>query len=299
MADLKAALKRLRVSQPFNAVATSVARGALGLLGLRSEFLVRHLHRAGEVRCRLPNGRTLELWSRGDDWVSNQLFWRGLSGYEPETVPWFWALARSAQVTLDVGAYVGFYTLLAAHANPAGRVFAFEPHPGAHDRLVRNVARNGIANAECLAVAAGDRDGTAEFFHVGTKVPTSSSLSFEFMKPHAGLRRLMVQVTTLDSFVRERRLTRVDLVKIDTESTESQVLRGMREVLRRDRPAIVCEVLAGREAGAGLAEVLAPLGYRYYLLTADGPVAHETITGHAVWLNYLFTHVDPGSIVRG
>lgn len=296
MADLQAALKRLRVSQPFNAVATSLARGALDLLGLRSEFLIRHLHRAGEVRCRLPNGRTLVMWSRGDDWISNQVFWRGWSGYEPETVPVFYRLATQARTTLDVGAYVGFYALLAAHANPGGLVYAFEPHPAIFPRLEDNVALNCLRNLRCVRAAAGERDGEAELFHVAGEMPSSSSLSQAFMRSAPGLRTSRVPVLTLDGFARENALPGVDLVKIDTESTEPEVLRGMQEILRRDRPAIICEILRGRGAEASLEGILGPLGYRYYLLTPQGPQSRERIEGHCEWLNYLFTGLAPGDL---
>lgn len=298
MHDVRASLKRLRVSQPFNFVATSLVQAVLSAFGMRSEFVIRHLHRAGTVRCRLPNGRILRLWSRGDDWISNQVYWRGWSGYEPETVPLFFRLAVSARVTLDIGAYVGFYALLAAHANPEGRVYAFEPHPGIFPRLERNVALNRLGGVRCVPSAVGDLDGTGELFHVSTAMPSSSSLSREFMEgaPHLGSSR--VAVVTLDRFARENALPRVDLVKIDTEGTEAQVLRGMCETLRRDRPSIVCEVLPGRGAEQPLEAILHPLGYHYYLLTPAGPSPRERIEGHPVWLNYLFTERDPDDVAR-
>src|SRR5262249_7372061 len=116
--------KAIRGSQPFNRIATSIVRALLRGSGRRSEFVIKHLHRVGPVWARLPNGRTLRLWSRGDDWVSNQVYWRGWDGYDPETIPLFFRMARRAQTILDVGAYVGFYTLLAALANPWAGVYA-------------------------------------------------------------------------------------------------------------------------------------------------------------------------------
>ena len=281
------ALKRLRVSQPFNAVATSALRALLGGSGLEWGLAVRHLHRVGTTRCRLPNGRTLRLWSRGDDWISNQVFWRGLKGYEPETVPLFFELASSSEVTIDVGAHVGFYTLLAAHANPAGRVFAFEPHPVAHERLLRNVALNGLSHVECVQAAAGARDGNADLFHVPGGLPSSSSLCFDFMKSRGDVDRTRVDVVALDGFLEERRAGRVGLVKIDTEATEPDVLAGLAGRLRRDRPAIVCEVIKGRGAEEGLTAALHTLEYRFFLLTPDGPRSREKIEGDERCLNYL------------
>jgi FkbM family methyltransferase len=295
---IKSALKKLRSSQPFNFVATSTLRGLSRATGLRTELFVKHVHKVGRVSCELPNGRRLKLWSRGDDWVSNQIYWRGLDGYEPETVPLFFRLASRAGVTMDVGAYVGFFSLLAAHANPNGKVYAFEPLPKIHERLQKNVALNRLSNVECLRAAVGRAEGEAEFFHVDEGLPTSSSLSFEFMRTTRELRSTRVPVIMLDRFIKDKGLGRVDLVKIDTESTEPEVLSGMIEAIRRDRPLIVCEVLKERGSERLLEEILDPLGYRYYHLTPDGPVQKDHVAGHAEWLNYLFTTLGPDQVAR-
>ena len=285
-------IKSLRASQPFNACATRLARWLGTSAGLRSEWLVQHLPRVGSVSADLPNGRTLRLWSRGDDWISNQVFWRGWAGHEPETTRPFFALAQKAAATVDVGAYVGYYALLAAHANPAGRVLALEPLAAIHARLKRHVSQNGLQNVECLMVAAGARDEVATFYHHPHELPTSSSLSGEFFAGVDGIIVTPVPVVTVDRVVRERGVVRVDLVKIDTESTEPDVLDGMRGTLTRDRPWIVCEVLKGRGAEERLGPILEALGYRFYLLTPAGPVPKGRIEGHPQWLNYLFAARD-------
>lgn len=265
----------------------------MSALGRHSELVIKHLHRVGRVQRKLPNGRTLKLWSRADDWVSNQVYWRGWEGYEPETVPLFFRLAARARVTFDVGAYVGYYSLLAAHANPAGRVYAFEPLLPVYERLRHNVALNGLTNVQCIASAVGAEDGTADFYSTATEMPCSSSLSYAFMRSAQRVSRIQVSVLTLDRFICEQQLGRVDLIKIDTESTEPQVLRGLANTLERDRPLIICEVLQGRGSERPLEELLAPLGYRFYLLTPDGPKVRERIKGHPEWLNYLFATLDP------
>ncbi len=286
---MKRALKKLRASQPFNRTVTSTVRGLCRVVGMTPAPVVRHLHRVGTVSCALPNGRVLELWSRGDDWVSNQIYWKGLAGYEPETVSIFLKLTSCARITFDVGAYVGFYTVLAAHANPSGCVYAFEPHPDAYPRLLRNVQLNRLSNVECIQAAVGDVGGTADLYCGPGGLPTSSSLSLDFMRPHGTVQGVRVKVVALDEFVRERGIARVDLLKIDTESTEPRVLQGMLGTLQRDRPSIVCEVLQGGGAEGRLEDILGGLGYRYYLLTPTGPMLVPKIRGHEAWLNYLFT----------
>jgi FkbM family methyltransferase len=296
---LRGRLKRLRSSQPFNRLATAGVRTVLRLVGGAPERVVRHLHRLGPVASRLPNGRVLRLWSRADDWVSNQVYWRGWEGYEPETSPLFYRLAVRAQVTVDLGAHVGFFSLLAAHANPAGRVFAFEPLEKAFVRLQDNVARNGLANVECIRSAAGTATGRAPFFFAELDgIPCSSSLSSDFMKGFGDVAETLVSVLAIDDFVRERGIPRVDLVKADTESTEPDALRGMARTLERDRPAIVCEVLSGRATAAPLEQILRPLGYRFYVLTPEGPRREQSIEGHPEWLNHLFTVTPPDELLR-
>ena len=88
--------------------------------------------------------------------------------------------------------------------------------------------------------AAGDVNGDREMFCGPGELPTSSSLSADFMKATGPLRPMKVHVVTLDEFVRRSRIDHLDLVKIDTESTEPAVLRGMHDTLSRDLPTIVC-----------------------------------------------------------
>lgn len=298
VAITKSGLKKLRASQPFNFITTSTMRALLNAAGLRSERVIKHVHRIGPVHTQLPNGRTVRLWSRADDWVSNQVYWRGWKGYEPETAPLFFRIASRARVTVDIGAYVGYFALLAAHANPNGLVYAFEPLPEVYERLLRNIELNQLANVECIPSAVGDAEGMAEFYFVATDMPCSSSLSVEFMRSAGDVHSVTVPVTTLDRFVRENSLDHIDLVKIDTETTEPQVLRGMAETIRRDHPFIVCEVLKGRGSEQQVEEIVRSFGYRFYQLTPDGPILRDHIEGHPTWLNYLFTILNPDELAR-
>lgn len=281
-------LKRLRAIEPLNRAVTVTVRAVLRSLQLRDDFAVKHLPRMGTTRLVLPNDRVALLRSRGDDWISNQVFWRGWSGYEPETTRVFWQLALSSRLTLDVGAHVGFHSIVAALANEASLVYAFEPLPAVFDRLERNLSINGLRNVVATRAAAGAHDGDADFFHVPDVIPSSSSLSAEFMRGTPGVTSVSVPVVRLDSFLAEHGEPSVDLVKIDTETGELDALSGMVETLRRCQPDIVCEVLT-RSDGDALTRLLAPLGYEFHLLTDRGPQQRSAVIGDPQWLNYLFT----------
>jgi FkbM family methyltransferase len=283
-------LKAIRAYEPLNGAVTAGVRGLLSLMDAKSEFVVRHLPRTGYVTSRLPNGRDLRLWSRGDDWVANQIFWRGWEGYEPEVVSVFFRLATEARVTLDVGAHVGYFTLLAALANPSGMVHAFEPLARVRERLERNVALNALTNVHCHGDAVSDRVGTQQFFDVGGAVPSSASLSHEFATRDRHVAAIAeVSVTSLDAFVERAALSRIDLVKIDTEATEPLVLTGFARTLERDHPDLLCEVLPNYGVETKLDAILKPLGYRYYHLAPNGPTSSPEIRGVRGARNYLFT----------
>ena len=284
----KVPLLALRAWPPVNLAATSFGRLLVRTAGVDDTFLVRHLPRVGLVETTLPDGRVLKLWSHGDEHIPNLVYWRGWSGYEPETTPVFYRLAREARTVLDVGAYVGFHSVLAGLANPRGRVHGFEPLPAAFARLESNVALNRLHNVQCESFAAADYEGRAELM-TEPGLPTSSTLAPGFLPPSDRRSAVEVAVRPLDRYVQERGLAGIDLVKIDTETTEPAVVRGLSRTLERDRPDIVCEVLSGQGTGPALEAALRPLGYRFYLLTPAGPEPVPALSGHPRWLNHLLT----------
>ncbi len=295
-AHLRALLNKLRYSQPFNRLATTSARALARAAGFGTETLARHLHRVDEVRCLLPNGRTLLLSGHADDWVSNRLFWFGFEGYEPETTALFFRAASSARTVLDVGAYVGYFSLLAAHANAQTRILAFEPFPPSHTRLCSNIALNRLSTIETFNVAVGSAPGHADLFvpqDLSLGLPCSISLSEEFMT-QAGvpLRRVSVEVVALDALLDARSVRGVDLVKIDTEGTEHDVLRGLSHTIERDRPAVFLEILSSTDP-APLEAFARKVEYESFHLTPAGPIRRDRIEGHPEWFNYLLLPAGP------
>lgn len=285
--------RRLRNSQPLNYTMTTAVKAAFGPLGEPPEGLTKHLPRVGVVRSRLPNGRVLSLRSPGDEVVTSQVFWRGRSSYEPEAAPVFYEMARGASCVPDVGAHVRFYPLLAAHANPAGRVLAFEPPPEAVGRFRRNIAGNLLTNAELIECAVGGEVGTAAFFHAPDSsegVPSSSGLAGGFFHPPYYVESGVTSepgVTTIDEVVRDRNVPRVDLIKMDTETTGPAVLARAAGVLERDGPDLVFEVLPGRGTGPAITHQLKPLGHTFHLPGENGPEERAEVEGHRTLWNYL------------
>jgi FkbM family methyltransferase len=247
------------------------------------------------VRSALPNGKVFKLLTQGDDWVSNEVFWKGWGGYESETSPVFYELATKAEVVFDVGAHVGYYSILAGLANPASRIYAFEPLPRAVRRFRENLNENKIDNVELIECAVGASPGETPFYcHPDTSggIPSSSGLSNVFFEQPCYVNdgvspRITARVIRLDDFVKERQIGRVDLVKIDTETTEPDVLCGMSATLKRDHPDLIFEVLPWLDTDERIGEILSPLDYRYYLLTDTGAQKKSRIRSDQLHWNYL------------
>ncbi len=212
----------------------------------------------------------------------------GAAGFEQETVGPFSRFVEEASVVLDVGAYTGFYSILAAAINPRARVFAFEPHPRIAARLGRNLDLNENLDVTVLPFAVGRNRGMATFHVGGPGLPSSSSLAPAWDGMY---RSIPVRLTDLDSFAHDWGLERVDVIKIDVESTEQEVILGMPEILERHRPALFIEVLP-QDPDRELSAHLLQMGYLLYYLTFDGPVRENILASTAPFIDHAHTPVN-------
>jgi FkbM family methyltransferase len=177
-------------------------------------------------------------------------------GFELPETEWLLSRARPGTTAIDVGANVGMFTV--PLAGRAARVLALEPAPPNVDRLEENLRRNGLTNVVVRPVAVGEAAGTLvlrlgddPMFHSTTEVGEGRGTGDE----------LQVEATTLDAEWRAAGSPDVSVVKVDVEGGEPPVLRGGRELLAAQKPALLLE--AGTpERLAELESILGPAGYR-------------------------------------
>jgi FkbM family methyltransferase len=214
----------------------------------------------------LPYGAPVTLHARSAPFA----YWSGFATFEPEVVPTFVQLARTASSFVDVGANFGLYSLLARRLRPDAPIAAVEPNPLVADVLEETVRRND-ADVRVVRAALADEAGAAELSLAGGL----SSLVAE--RWPAGAERVRVELATFDALFPEG----AGLVKIDTEAAELRVLRGMRETLTRVRPPVLCEI--ARENLAAVQEIARELDYRVLRLPERTPAE----AGTADSANYL------------
>jgi FkbM family methyltransferase len=197
-----------------------------------------------------------------------------LGTYETPVQERLTSMLRPGAVFYDVGANVGFYTVLAARAvGPDGAVYAFEPVPANAAVLVRNVLANGGRNVRL----------------VGRAVSAATTTERLLLTPYAGghflastlaegptVGEVHVETVALDDFVATTGVRPPDVVKIDVEGAELDVLRGMHQLLCAHGPDLLVELDDADRAAAErkadeVAELLRTIGYRIERLSDAYP----------------------------
>lgn len=168
-------------------------------------------------------------------------------------------------VFVDVGANVGYFVALASRwVGASGRVFAFEPVPATLKNLVSNLALNNCENVRVFSDACSDKSGSAVM--ILGKDPGWSRFGAD------GEGDIQVSTITLDEFVEENSLERMDVLKIDTEGADYKVLLGARHAIERFRPAVLMETDHIGHFGDSIEDIqqfFADLSYKTELIQDD------------------------------
>jgi FkbM family methyltransferase len=177
-------------------------------------------------------------------------------------------LLAPGDVFYDVGANVGFFTILGARlVGPEGRVIAFEPVPACARAVARNIALNDFAHAAIREEAVGATSGRAQLLVVGE----ASWSHLASTGRHADVRaEIDVAVASIDELVEAGEIPPPDVLKIDTEGAELQAIAGMRATIEQHRPAIVCEL---HDTNAAYLALMEQLDYTTTNLDGPAPVA--------------------------
>jgi FkbM family methyltransferase len=167
------------------------------------------------------------------------------------------ALLRPGMCFIDVGANIGYYTLIAASiVGPTGAVHAFEPNEVIRTRLSANLRRNELDNVVVHGEAMTSQSGSVRFYaSVSSENSGTSSII-----PGAGLSAQGEEVpcVSLDDFAATLAPRRIDVLKMDVEGAELDAIKGGHKVLGgADAPALVFE---GHDA-APIIEALRAFGY--------------------------------------
>jgi FkbM family methyltransferase len=179
-------------------------------------------------------------------------------------------LMKPGGVFVDVGANIGYLSAIAAGiVGKQGQVHCFEPVPTYFERLERLVELNPGHSITINRRAAGETTGDCTIYV--TREPGQNTIVPGYKSGPEIISTLKVPVVRLDSYLAERKINRISLLKIDVEGFELPVLKGLKNFLEgsKQRPAIICEIapraysLIGRTISE-LSDYMETYGYGAY-----------------------------------
>lgn len=213
--------------------------GNLGKARIVDQYLNAALRNTPVTRdIVLRNGVRMSVDTK--DIVQRYLYQFGI--WEPSLSGWLARTLRPGDVFVDVGANIGYYSLLAARlVGHLGSVVAIEASPAAYAALRRNVATNQTGNVRLVDRAVAEDERTLTFYEPkpGIHSVTTSVRTREDMAP-----AFQVEARPLSSLLTAAEVSAARVIKIDIEGGEYAALRGLVPVLDRAREdlEIVVEV---------------------------------------------------------
>jgi len=157
--------------------------------------------------------------------------WLSLCGiYEPLTTELFKRRIKRGDVVLDIGAFIGYYTLIAARlVGENGKVFAFEPDPTNFQLLRKNVSINCYENVIAVQKAVSDRTGKTKLY-----LSKDNPGDHRIYESYDRRQSIEIEAIRLDDYFKNYE-RKIDFIKMDVQGAEEFVIRGMPLVLQKNR----------------------------------------------------------------
>lgn len=215
------------------------------------------------------------LLSQRPSLYTKVLRWRGSQNIEKML---YLDLIRQGDVVFDVGANVGYYTLLFSHlVGKLGVVHAFEPVPVTYAVLADSVGRRQRSdNIRLNNTAVGSTNGQTTLYLPGSDLGQASLVTHESgsWQGAATVTPYPCPIARLDDYAASASLGRLDFVKIDVEGAELLALQGFAETISRFQPILHLEVSsdwtkAFHYQPLDILELLLGLGYTRFGLVTD------------------------------
>jgi FkbM family methyltransferase len=204
-----------------------------------------------------------------EDYAHHHIYFFGT--YEEHLTRFFVRTVGPDITFVDVGANAGYFTLLVSDlSRQTARIVSFEPNPAVADLLEESLELNRAYRITLVRAACGRSSATAPLFV--NPDPTNSGRTTLLAGVLTDAPSIDVRLLPLDEYCREHDLT-PDVIKIDVEGFESEVVRGMQQLLERRVPRhVIMEVrdVPGRVSPTELAGELRRHGYVAHVVTESG-----------------------------
>ncbi|PIS35543.1 MAG: hypothetical protein COT36_01830 [Parcubacteria group bacterium CG08_land_8_20_14_0_20_38_56] len=160
--------------------------------------------------------------------------------HEESTTNLFQKTIKKGDIVVDLGANIGYFTLLAARlVGKGGRVYAFEPEPRNYSYLLKNIQLNSYSNITAIQKAVSDRDGKARLYMCPYDTGHHTINQQEGIEDYRHGRTGRVSAVDVESVILDRfmegREDGIDVIKMDVEGAEALALSGMDRILKENK----------------------------------------------------------------
>jgi FkbM family methyltransferase len=247
--------------------------------------LYKDLRYRGEMTVS-TNGYQFKVFNPGYTTIENELFWNGLGGWEKVSMRIWANLAVDADTILDIGANTGLYSLVASSINRKATVIAFEPVKRTSELFIKNLKLNPELNIQLIEKAVSNRNSIAQFYDLETESQYSASLNEDMLAAYSNRINYEVETVSLDTLdlLHDKK---IDLIKLDVEMHEPEAIEGMIELIRKNRPYFLIEILTDAIA-VKIQEQFNQLNYRYYNIDEVKPPQLALELKASECYNFLF-----------
>lgn len=143
---------------------------------------------------------------------------------------------KDKKIILDLGANIGLHSLRVAKSNKYCKVYSFEPNPSVFKRLLYNVKKNNFSNILPFNKAVGSKADTIEF---NCTSPTTGSKTQRGNEAKDSKTFVEVNMTTLDKFDKRYMLPYIDIIKIDTEGSKYEIIKGSIQLFTKPKGIVM------------------------------------------------------------
>jgi FkbM family methyltransferase len=202
------------------------------------------------------------------DLIQGYLYWFGV--WEPNLTGFIMGRMSEAadRVFVDVGANIGYFSILVAKRYPQSSVVSIEAFPPTAEKLRLNLERNGVKNARVIDIAVSDTQGTVEFFYAGCfNEGATTTVKGRFQST-----ALPVSCKPLSELLTDEEIAAARLMKIDVEGAELRVINGLVSILPLlpEDCEVIVEISGDSVEGADLIyAAFAAHGFHAYELEND------------------------------
>jgi FkbM family methyltransferase len=227
-----------------------------------------------------------------DEWIQQHIYFLGY--FDPMGIRFINNQLYEGEVFIDIGANVGAYSLVASRlVGRSGKVIAFEPVGTIFQRLSENISLNRITNIVAEKRAVLDKNGMTDIY-ISDKQNMGMSSIFHFNSESGKSGKSeKVEAVSLDDYIEERDISRINLIKIDIEGSEMLAIKGMQSILERFHPKILIELKEETFTNSGyqakdIIDFLAKAGYNKFIIDEQGNISNDLRLQPKDYYNYLF-----------